>query len=741
MFRTKSFVGKHSLKGWLSAASVVLTLIFTTALPEGAMATSLPVASGSHLYVINYTGGGLSEITGTDSSGFFTTTSICATVCANPDGASGAYYDRSSGSIKYLGVGTGRSGLYSVPVAGTTAGSAAALQSDIGYDGYSLASDSNGIVYTVTNGGELRNIDVSTGTVGNSLGTLTAEPANTWNGFAFNPVDGQLYGMTRSSAILYQINTTTGVATPMGTVSGITESYSLQVDSAGIFWVLDGSNDLYTFSLSGSAMSAPTHVGKFANWTTTALVMDSPPLTKTVTFSSNGGSGTQASQSSSTSAVLPSTTTFTAPTGKRFRGWFDASLGGSYISTFDFSTDKTVYAYWTGGPLTFSLTSGGQAEASVALADTVVGATSTTTVYVKNSSATSSTALGNINGPNLNGLTASNSGTCHTNNTLAALAECTVILSWTPSASGNIVSGTALSIQSTGTYTEAVTLTGAAVTTRTVTFYKNDSSGTNVTQVGYATQPLTANNWTRAGYSFSGWASAADGTGTTYSDGGTYNFAGNLNLYAQWSAIPVVTAPVAPAEPSGPQIIASSQRVFIEGSSQVLTIEGKRFEEVSINGKAIKVIESGSESIKLDLGGLQEGTFSISFKFKVGSLTYQDAITIKAKVKDAESQTVPSSASKLISGFAGDRSRLTPGLKIAIAALLKQIPNATFVVCTGSTSNIKATPSDFLLARARASAACAYAKMLLPGLKASIKLNPASSSAPSARNVLMRISH
>jgi uncharacterized repeat protein (TIGR02543 family) len=48
--------------------------------------------------------------------------------------------------------------------------------------------------------------------------------------------------------------------------------------------------------------------------------------------------------------------------------------------------------------------------------------------------------------------------------------------------------------------------------------------------------PLTPNVLTRTGYTFSGWNTAANGSGTSYADGSSYSFVASVTLYAQWSA-------------------------------------------------------------------------------------------------------------------------------------------------------------------------------------------------------------
>ena len=52
---------------------------------------------------------------------------------------------------------------------------------------------------------------------------------------------------------------------------------------------------------------------------------------------------------------------------------------------------------------------------------------------------------------------------------------------------------------------------------------------------------LTGNTFTRENYTFTGWNTAADGTGNAYADGDTVNFSADTTLYAQWTQNPVIT--------------------------------------------------------------------------------------------------------------------------------------------------------------------------------------------------------
>ena len=75
--------------------------------------------------------------------------------------------------------------------------------------------------------------------------------------------------------------------------------------------------------------------------------------------------------------------------------------------------------------------------------------------------------------------------------------------------------------------------------THSVTFLGNGSTGGSMAaQTNFTTANLTLNAFTRTGFTFSGWNTAANGSGTAFTDGASYSFAADLTLYAQWTALP-----------------------------------------------------------------------------------------------------------------------------------------------------------------------------------------------------------
>ena len=87
------------------------------------------------------------------------------------------------------------------------------------------------------------------------------------------------------------------------------------------------------------------------------------------------------------------------------------------------------------------------------------------------------------------------------------------------------------------TVTASATVSIPALTPATITFNANDGSGTVPsaisTYVGVA-NTIPSNSLTRPGYTFNGWNTASDGSGTAYATGSTITPTGDVTLYAQW---------------------------------------------------------------------------------------------------------------------------------------------------------------------------------------------------------------
>jgi hypothetical protein len=70
----------------------------------------------------------------------------------------------------------------------------------------------------------------------------------------------------------------------------------------------------------------------------------------------------------------------------------------------------------------------------------------------------------------------------------------------------------------------------------TVTFNANGGIGAMPNQLASAPAVLNANVFAYSGHTFTGWNSSANGSGSSYVDGGSYAFSSSITLYAQWVA-------------------------------------------------------------------------------------------------------------------------------------------------------------------------------------------------------------
>ncbi len=107
---------------------------------------------------------------------------------------------------------------------------------------------------------------------------------------------------------------------------------------------------------------------------------------------------------------------------------------------------------------------------------------------------------------------------------------------WNTAANG---SGSAYADGASYPFTADVTLYAQwLANNHTVIFNANGGTGSMANQVTNTATALTTNTFTRSNYSFTGWNTAANGSGSAYADGASYPFTADVTLFAQWSAIP-----------------------------------------------------------------------------------------------------------------------------------------------------------------------------------------------------------
>jgi uncharacterized repeat protein (TIGR02543 family) len=299
---------------------------------------------------------------------------------------------------------------------------------------------------------------------------------------SFNPNGGS--GTPVTPLVGAPSTTTTAPANPFSRASYIFGGWNTAADGSGT-----------NYSVGSSLTFPAVSTTLYAKWTQTWF---------TVTFDPNGGSGTMATQTASTATNL-SSNAFTR-TNYVFNGWNTAANGSgtsySNAASFPFTSNRTLYAQWTQTAFTVTFDANGGVG-------TMLDQTAATSTPLQANTYT---------------------------------RDGYVFAGWNTLANGT---GTSYANGASYGFTANLTLYARWTAIYTVTFDANGGTGTMSTQTGNTATPLNVSAFTKTSYAFSGWNTAADGSGTTYLDGATYAFTASVTLYAKWTLItwPIVFDP------------------------------------------------------------------------------------------------------------------------------------------------------------------------------------------------------
>lgn len=344
--------------------------------------------------------------------------------------------------------------------------------------------------------------------------------------------------------------------------------------------------------ISRSGLTASANGDRFGstNFSTSASI----DLTKYIEFTVTPLAGFQVSI---TSVVFLYQRSGTGPLSFALRSSADAygsNLGGVLAGADVTSTQTFNFSFSTitsscGSPVTFRLYAYA-AEASGGTGGPEDGGNTTNKDIVVNGSVfscgTSHTVTFNANTGT--GSMSAQTASTTTNLTSNAFtkAGCT-FTGWNTAANG---SGTAYSDGQAYSFAADLTLYAqwsCAGVSHTVTFNANTGTGSMSAQTASTTTNLTNNTFTKAGCTFTGWNTAADGSGTAYSNGQAYSFATDLTLYAQWncgSTCPYLVAAVINACAGSCSGEGNNEFVVMNSGSYSIPVNGTNLNLVYNNG-------------------------------------------------------------------------------------------------------------------------------------------------------------
>ncbi|MGH9919126.1 MAG: InlB B-repeat-containing protein, partial [Nitrososphaerales archaeon] len=287
-----------------------------------------------------------------------------------------------------------------------------------------------------------------------------------------------------------------------GAVTFVTtkSSSSLTVSTKGLI-SSTGTLSAGSYSVSGTDSDAS---GNSGTWIYT-LTVTAAPITTTVTFEANGGTGTMVPETESAPTAL-SLNGFSRP-HHTFIDW-NTSANGSGVSyangaQYSFAVSTKLYAQWTVGR-----------------------APSHTITFASNGG---------------RGTTASeihNTPTAVSSNRFSRSGY--RFVDWNAAANG---SGASYAAGATYSFKKSILLyaqwkmtkqVAPPVLQRVVNFAANGGGGKMPSERESKPTSLTPNHFTRAGYAFVRWSTRANGSGASYANGATYAFGASTNLYAQW---------------------------------------------------------------------------------------------------------------------------------------------------------------------------------------------------------------
>ncbi|MEY4296561.1 MAG: hypothetical protein RL016_407 [Actinomycetota bacterium] len=175
---------------------------------------------------------------------------------------------------------------------------------------------------------------------------------------------------------------------------------------------------------------------------------------------------------------------------------------------------------------------------------------------------------------------------------------------------------------------------------QTVTYDANTGTGAIAASVANGARNLADGSaLSRSGYTFAGWNTAANGTGTSIAGGASYTPSGNVTLYAQWNRIPTPAAPV------------FTSPISVAPTGGVLNLTGANLANITsitIDDIPATVASSASGEVSVKLPTLAPGKYDITIKNADGGIRFIDGLV----VPDPNAKVAPKPTNTYVAGTA-----------------------------------------------------------------------------------------
>jgi hypothetical protein len=215
---------------------------------------------------------------------------------------------------------------------------------------------------------------------------------------------------------------------------------------------------------------------------------------------------------------------------------------------------------------------------------------------------------------------------------------------------------------------------------------------------------------------------------TAVTQTGTITSAGVTTSGSATFTLPNVVVVIPPAPPLPPVIGGFSGSG--SGSGSTRTITGGQLDKVTavkVNGVEVKIVSATESSLAFEVPTLAAGSYDVVLVSPISTLTFSGAIQIAAPVVPRPIN-VPSD----LSSFAGSSTALSASQK---AQVRRAVSGSSALICMAFVPAKNASAAQRAVAKARATATCAYAKSVAPKIKTSVLVSAGTKEEVAARTV------
>lgn len=250
--------------------------------------------------------------------------------------------------------------------------------------------------------------------------------------------------------------------------------------------------------------------------------------------------------------------------------------------------------------------------------------------------------------------------------------------------------------------------------TQTVTYNANSGFGTIAASVANGARTLSSGaGFSMSGYAFSGWNTAANGSGTAIAAGASYTPSGNITLYAQWTRIPTPPAPV------------FTSPISVAANGGLLNLTGSNLgavTSITVDDLPAKISTASNGQVTVTLPNLAPGKYDLTVKNADGAIRFIDGLVVpdpNAKVVEKPATTYVATSAVKVSGAAPSAKQAA-----ALTAFVAQYRSAK-----QATVYIRTSKAGLASAQKAAAAMLATVKKTLKTVKLGIVVDSTNETA------------